>query len=304
MTHGSAQDLVVRGRVVESVDSAWVAGATVHLGTHSPFFTTADGQFEFTGVSPGRQTLMVEALGFGTRVVQFRLRRDTTLIVVLDPDPLALDSLLVRSERVTVRGTVRDAESGRRVPKPQVFLRPGFQTMASSAGTFRFRGVPSDREYWLEVEAPGYRPAAIEVTTDGDKDFHITLEADPVAERMMEIQVDHLESRSRRVAMSRRIMDRDALTEAPFRNLYDFLRYRVGRRGRFKVDCLFIDETREFDTSVLQFFKTGDIQRVEVYGTSKIARIYTRRYMAGKVGRQPTYRPILYMPGTNYPICH
>ena len=60
---GSAQEVVVRGRVVESADSAWVAGATVHLGTLPPYFTTSDGRFEFTDVRTGGETLTVEALG-------------------------------------------------------------------------------------------------------------------------------------------------------------------------------------------------------------------------------------------------
>jgi len=87
-----AQQAVLSGRVVEQTQLVPVAWATVRLAG-ADFSTDADGRFRFTGVAPGRLTLFVDAYGYAPFSTELTVRGDTTVQVVLEPVPIALDSL-------------------------------------------------------------------------------------------------------------------------------------------------------------------------------------------------------------------
>jgi len=183
------QEFTVMGLVVERTQTSWIGGAAVRLSGSPPFYTNVGGAFQFTGVTPGPHTITVEAMGYHTRSMDVVIRADTALLIEMDPDPVVLDSLLVRAANITIRGEILDAQTRQRVLYAQVTVQPDFSTVGAISGQFRIRNVPVGRAVTVLAEAVEYLPARIALITAADTALTIELDPDPVGIRLLAEQV-------------------------------------------------------------------------------------------------------------------
>jgi hypothetical protein len=302
------QQVTVTGLVVERTQSSWIGGATVRLSGSPPFFTDLDGAFQFTRVTPGRHTLTVEAMGYRTRSVELEIRSDTALTIELDPDPILLDSLLVRSGNVRIRGEILDAQTGRGVPYAQVSVIPGLSTVGAINGYFNVKGVPIGRAVTVLVEAIEYLPARIALITEADTSLTIVLEHDSVGIKLLAQQVEKLESRSHSIPYTTDVIDRKDMALYPGWTTYEIVQARLkmiryGRRIRDDNPiCLFIDDRLQLHVAVLWALWAGEVERVEIYDRGGMVRAYTKRFVVGLGSKKPG--PMLYFKGGfGPPVC-
>jgi len=293
-----AQQVTVVGMVVERTQSSWIGGATVRLSGSPPFFTDLDGAFRFTRVTPGRHTLTVEAMGYQTWSMDLAIRADTALLIEMDPDPILLDSLLVRAGDIRIRGEILDAQTGQRVLYAQVTVQPGFSTIGAISGQFTIRRVPIGRAVTVLVEAIEYLPARIALITEADTSLTIELEPDPMGIRMLAQQVQKLETRSRSVAYRKSVIDREDLAFYPGRTAYDIVEARL-RTVRFgsnplgmteggtRPQCIFIDDVQLQHLDLLYGLMAGEVERVEIFDRGGMIRVYTKRFVVGLLGKEP-----------------
>ena len=282
---GWAQGITVTGLVVERTRSSWIGGATVPLSGSPLFFTDLDGTFRFTGVTPGRHTLFVEAMGYQTRSQEMVIRADTAFTVEMDPDPIRLDSLLVRAGNITIRGEILDASTGQRVLFAQVTVQPDFSTVGAISGHFTVRRVPVGRAVTVLVEAVEFLPARIALITEADTSLTVEMEPDPVGIRMVAEQAQKLEARSRGQPYRRRVLGEDRLALLPSWTMYE-----VGSR-ELKMS------KRSWNRGGVRGGRPsgpGEVARVEIYDDGGMVRIYTKRYLVSLLGKEPG--PMFYTP--------
>jgi len=296
-----AQGITVRGTVVERAQESWVGGATVRLSDLPPYFTDLDGRFRFSGVTPGRHTLTVEAMGYETRWLELVISADTAIVVEMDPDPIVLDSLLVRVGSITIRGEILAAEDGQRVLHAQVTVLPGFPTTGAISGFFTIHNVPGGRAVTVLVESVGYLPARIALITEADTTLTVELEPDPVGLRMLANQVEKLEVRSRGIPFPRRVFGQEELGRYPGWPVHDIVDTQLalfGRRAlrlsnRSTHPCLFVDDVQLMHSAFLWGLMAGEVERVEIYDRGRMIRVYTKRFLVRTLGKEPG--PIVYM---------
>ena len=301
---GQAQQVTVTGLVVERTQASWIGGATVRLSGSPPFFTDLDGVFRFNRVTPGRHTLTVQALGYQARSLEVEIRSDTTLTIEMDPDPILLDSLLVRSGNIRIRGEILDAQTGQRVLFAQVTVTPGFSTVGAVSGEFTVRRVPTGRAVTVLVEAVEYLPARIALITEADTSLTIELEPDPVGIRLIAQRVQKLETRSNSLPISKKVIDREDMALTPGWSIYDMIRVRLTGRGNQwsdrlseapeRLSCLIIDEVEVRYTAFLWGLTAREVERVEIFGNGKMIRVYTKRFLIGQMGRIVRPRPLIW----------
>jgi hypothetical protein len=298
------QQVTVTGMVVERTQSSWIGGATVRLSGSPSFFTDLDGAFQFTRVTPGRHTLTVEALGYQSRSVELEIRADTILLVEMDPDPILLDSLLVRAGSITIRGRILDAETGQGVLYAQVAVEPGLSTTGALSGSFTLRGVPRGRAVTVLVQAVEYMPARIALITDADTTLTIELDPDPVGIRIVAEQVKKLHTRSNSIPFPRSVIDREDLIQYRGGTAYEITEARLRTvrysrnplgltRGGTTPQCIFIDDVQQLDLGLFWSISAGELERIEIFDRGGMIRAYTKRYVVSLLGRPAP--PILYM---------
>lgn len=305
----AAQGLTVSGVVIESTRGARVAGATVRLGDQRSFFTDLDGAFHFTDVPAGLHAMVVEAYGYRPRTLSLNLRSDTTLRVELEPAPIELDTLAVDLDNVTVRGTVRDAETNLPILVAQLLVYPGGRSVGAISGRFRLENVPAGHPITLVVEAMEYLPARLSLVPEGDTTLAIPLETDPVALRMVQQQVKRLEVRAQAVPVSLTALNREDLERHVYLNVLDVIRQRAprsvpredkdiwGRRG-----CYFLDDSK-VPLDVFQGLRPEQIERIEIFGRGSMIRVYTRRYVH-RLAREGQLTNPGYITGLGSIICY
>jgi hypothetical protein len=310
---GEAQQITVTGVVVERTQSSWIGGATVRLSGSPPFFTDLDGAFRFSGVIPGPHTLTVQALGYQTLSAEVVVRADTVLVVRMDPDPIVLDSLLVRAGNIRIRGEVLDAGTGQRVLFASVRVEPGFSSVGAVSGSFTIKKIPVGRPVSLIVEAVEYLPARIALITEADTSLTIRLEPDPVGIRMLELQAEKLQVRSSAIAYSRKVLDKEELARWSSWSVFEIVERQlstIGRRRSARLDtdagppkCLFIDDRQQMFWEFLWGLWPGEVARIEFFDRGEMVRIYTKRYLLRLQGRDPP--PLIYMKaGIMGTVCH
>ncbi len=309
-----AQQVTVTGLVVERTQASWIGGATVRLSGSPPFFTDLDGAFRFNRVTPGHHTLTVQALGYQTRSVELEIQADTTLLIEMDPDPIVLDSLLVRTGNIRIKGDIRDAQTGRRVLYAQVTVRPGFSTVGAISGRFTVKKVPIGRAVTVLVEAVEYLPARIALITEADTSLTIGLEHDSVGIRLLAQKVQALEARSNSIPYRRRDIDKEEMVRYAGWTIHEIVQRQLsmmsfGRSGRNRArmpdepQCLFIDDRQQMHFAFLWGLSAGEVERVEIYDRGGMIRVYTKRFVVGLGAKQ--LPSILYMKvGLQRPVCH
>ncbi|MFH1762612.1 MAG: carboxypeptidase regulatory-like domain-containing protein [Gemmatimonadota bacterium] len=285
----------VSGQVVEEIHSTWIGGATVRLTERPVFITGSDGGFRFNGVTPGPHTLTVEAMGYRSRAFTLVIRADTILRVEMEVDPIRLDSLLVEAGKITLRGSVADGVTGRRVPEARVRAGSLYEVFTNAGGSFRIKNLPRGYSIPILVEAYKYLPARLSLITERDTTLAVELDPDSLGIRLFAAKTRELEIRTAAVPLSVLALNRHYLERSPNRSAYDVIRWRIGRD--FTTSCLFIDEVKQFETRILDSYDAGEIERIEVFERGRMVRVYTQWFVATNLGTSKTFPRILFLPG-------
>lgn len=289
----SAQQVTVSGTVVEAARSSWIRGATVQLSGSQPYFTDLDGRFRFSGVTPGRHTLSVQAYGYRPWSTEVVIRSDTTLQVEMEPDPIVLDSIVVEAKDVTIKGKVFDAATGKRILGARVTVYPDGRTKEAHRGDFTIYHVPAGRVTTVVVEAVERLPARIALITESDTTLTVELEVDSVGVRMIAQEDERLEGRAQSVPLAMTAIGPEDLARREMTPIMDMLRSRVSHRyldrtfhRRLTTPCLFIDDRRASGEEIETLY-AGEVNRVEVYGHGEMIRVYTTQYVASMAPLMP-----------------
>jgi hypothetical protein len=146
----AARPNVLTGKVTDRYSGQPVAGATIKAGDTAGI-TAADGAYRLEGV-PKDATVEISADGYAALTQP--LEKMTTLNPVLRPDVL--------------KGKLVDANTGAPVARATLIATPTADTdsvalerLDAGSGDFRLEGVPE--QGFIQVLAPGYRKATIEI---------------------------------------------------------------------------------------------------------------------------------------------
>jgi hypothetical protein len=296
----AAQQVTISGVVTERSQSLRLSRATIRLSEIATAYTDRDGRFQFSGVSPGRYTLLLQAFGYRSRSIELQVRADTSLTVELEPDPVPVDSLVVRGETVTIRGRVRDAESGLKVLQAEITLDPGARAMGALSGDFTLEKMPKHQPFRIRVDAIEYLPAFVELTPARDTTLHIALTIDSVALRLIAQQRRRLQSRFQALPHSLKALNRDEISRTVTASIGELIRHNLPHgtaqdRPPYRVDaCIFFDDV---PATFQDLVNTPPqlIDRVEILGyRGKMIRVYSKRYVASLMKR-PSLPPLLMM---------
>jgi hypothetical protein len=265
------------GRVVEFGGRSGIAGAAVNGPGLPQTLTQADGRFTIT-VPRGERTFTISAPGYHTRELSLVVRRDTSLIIELEPQPFQLESLTVRARTITVRGVLTDQTTGKTIFDADVIVAGTREGSSNLIGSFKVRRVPAGTPVNVEARAIGYLPFTSTMTIDRDTTMRIALAPDPLAMRMLEQQVQRLEVRTRGLPFARDTWTRADLERYPISTVADLLRTRFRRTS---VPCLFIDDQdRSFGSEeIIKTYLVDELDRIEVIDRGTMVRMYTRRYI-------------------------
>ncbi len=149
---------IVRGRVFDATERPAQGAAVVLvdgegaalIADENRVETTADGRFEFAGLSPGNLRLAVSLKGHRTLVTAV--------------DPTVAEQRIDLGLGAAVKGVVRDASTGRPLQSFQVRLENDVmfmtRTRQDAKGEFELVGLEPG-EYLLLVTAAGYQPGVL-----------------------------------------------------------------------------------------------------------------------------------------------
>jgi hypothetical protein len=291
-----AQQITISGVVVERSESVPVAGATVRVLGFGPYSTDLNGRFQIRHLAPGPYTVSVEAIGYRSFSLEIVVRADTTLQLELERDPVVLDSLIVRSETVTIKGSIRDAATGLKLLHGQVTINPGARTVGSLSGNFTLEKVPRGSAITIFVEAIEYLPARIDLVAESDTTVNVPLKIDSVALRLIAQQVERIERRSQAVPYSIDVLNRDDIRRAGVLSIGELVKRRlpigvIPERPPYPDICVIFDEARVRFERLLGT-PPELIERIEIFGyDAKMIRVYTKTYVARLIGETiPTIR--------------
>jgi hypothetical protein len=302
-----AQAVTVSGIVVEREQPTPIGGAVIRLTGFPQTTTDLDGRFRLDQVMPGRYTLSIEAFGYIDRSLELLIRADTTLRLELDPDPVVLDSILVSTGTVTIKGNIRDGASGLKlVSAAQVTVYPGARTVGAMSGSFTLQDIPRDRPISLLIEAFEYLPARVELVAQRDTTLDVALAIDSVAMRMIAQQVRRIVVRAQAIPLSIRDMGRDEIRRSVVMSLGEFiarsLRVLPDQLPGLLDECVFYDDMRR-EIEDLIHLPPESIERVEIFGfRGRMVRVYSRKYVASLMGGRRLV-PITFMEGGRATVC-
>jgi hypothetical protein len=293
----AAQQATVSGRVVESGTRTGILGAAIELPGRVPALTGADGTFEITGVASGSYTLRVEALGYARASLDLVVSGDTALTIELDRAPIELDSLVVESRDVTVKGEVRDKVRDIGLLNAEVYTSTGFAKQTDGGGRFSIGDVPANVPLVILVEEFGYLPLTTTIVPENDTTIRFELVDDPVVTRMIEHEMTRIAERAgeKRYPFEPTIQ-RDELLRSRNGSLKGVIR----RRYRRPIGCWVLDERRypfEVLDNVLEGMRPDEVEHIDAlwYGRGKsslLIRIYTRDFVRRMIGRPDLLVPL------------
>jgi hypothetical protein len=297
----------ITGRVVEFGTRTGIRAAEVVIADVGRVISNADGNFRLPRVPHGVRVLVVTALGYDARELTIDVQGDTTLLIELEPQPIRLDSLTVRSQ-ITVRGKVIDRVSRKPIEAAEVLFTGNRQTSTNAAGNFRLRRVPTGAQIGVMVRALEYLPAEVSFPPERDTTLTFELAVDPLGRQLLAEQVKRLEIRSRSVAQYRRDQWDRAELQRYRGTVTDLMKTRFGRAG---VSCLFIDDlpvavpagriSTGAANQIVETYFADELQRVEIFNKGTMVRLYTRRYLARMGGKE--LRPITLIITPLGPVC-
>ena len=295
----AAQQVTVQGRVVEAGTRTGISRAEVRVGD-ARVLSETDGGFRITRVPRGRALIRAAAFGYHAREFSIDVNGDTALLVELEPQAVPVDSLVIQTGDITVRGRVYALATDDPIGDAAITVR-NRSTSSNLAGSFKVTRVPRNTPVTVEVGAVAFLPVTLTITADRDTTIRVGLAPDPVGQAMLDAAVSRIEVRSRAVPFTRDQWNRSQLTQFP-RTIEDLLLQRYGRR--INPSCIFVNdiEMSLAGPQLLQTYYTDELERVEVFNRGTMVRLYTRRYVA-KQSEGVKLRPILLVMGMRRPMC-
>lgn len=302
-----AQRVTVSGVVVEQSDSTPIAEAGIRLSDTPLAITDERGRFDIPGVAPGRYVLSVEALGYVAREIELDLRADTTLRIELIPDPIDVEGLVV--EGVTIRGNLRDAESGLRLLTGRVTLQPDARSVTTTNGRFTLKQVARGSDVMLVAEAMEHLPTRVEFVVDNDTTVDIMMAVDSVALRLLDRQAQRIARRAESMPWSVNELERDDIRRVRVPSIGELVRRQLPPGvADWKYPyvggghCIMLDDS-PVQFAVLLGVPAELIERVEIYGQSgRLISVYSKRYVASLMGK-PALPPIRYSENGMSTVC-
>lgn len=278
--------LSVAGIVLEEDGGTPVESASVLLAGQR-VATAGSGMFIITDVAPGDYTLVVEALGYIRYEVDLVLRADTTLRIVLAPQPVSLEAVVVRG--ITISGTIHDAETGLRVLGGSVTVEPGEREDGATNGRFSVSGVPPGRVA-VTARVLEYLPSRVEFDASRDTVLRFDMVVDSVAIRMIERQVQRLADRAEEVPMRVTAVNRRDIELLGFPSAFHVLRHHIPNvvpsSPPWPDVCILLDEAPTSIGAMIGL-QAELIERIEIFGfRASGIRVYTKRYVARLMGQR------------------
>jgi hypothetical protein len=301
---GAAQSrFVVEGRVLEARTGTPIPNAAVDLDGRPVMLTSAEGTFRFEQIEPGGYALRVVALGYAPSDLFLVIRRDTTLVIELEIDPLRLDTVAVEGRRVDMRGRVKEKGSDLDLFRAEV-LYLNRRTETGVAGGFRLRDVPAGVPLPIAIRAFGYLPLQSTIVPVEDTTFVFELEPDALVQRMITVEVDRLKERSGPFLTSiMRPIDRAELLRRRNWTVLDVIKSEYSQFVS-RVRCILIDDVQNYNgLDALALYLPDELERIEVLERGAMLRIYTREYIKRMLGGGIRLQKPLYVGFTNPPLC-
>ncbi len=197
---------------------------------------------------------------------------------------------------VPVSGQVVDRSTGQPLAGAFVEL-PGSrqEALSDEQGRFTFRRVRPG-EHAVVVSLLGYADLERTVAVAaGQPALSLALEPDPVVLEGLTVNLNVLEQRRNRVAVSSRAYDRTQIRRSAARNMEAFVRGPGGvpavtcrrafadacvySRGRFEPVAVYLDEMPIYSLDHLTAIQPEEVERVEVYQNGRQVRVYTSWFM-------------------------
>lgn len=291
------------GRVVERGGRTGIAGAEIRIGSRQ-VLSAVDGRFVVDDLPLGSHTVKVSAYGYSPREISLRLVADTSIVVELDPAPVALDPLIVEGRTITIRGEVYERGDDRGLLDVEVRIEPDHEMYTNAAGRFELEDIPAGQQLRFSVRAFGYLPIASVLSAFEDTTLVIHLEVDPLVQRMIQRQVDRIEERAHPfITTVMPVMDREYLLRNQNATALDLIRRRYGMfLGR--IACILIDDRQSYNgLAELAHFLPEELERIEVLKRGKMLRIYTRDYIRRRLGEEGELPMPVYVEYVDPPLC-
>jgi hypothetical protein len=293
------------GRVVDQ-DRLPISSADVRVEGRSGATTDANGFFRFDNIPAGPVQLFVTALGYEDFSLTFELRSDTALYIQLLPSAIVLDPVEAATRRVTVSGRVIDAGT-RLGTRAMVFLRPGTAADETDlTGRYRIRNAPAGPGSRVMVESFGYLPQVVELLSDRDTAIDFRLEPDPVAQAMINHQVQRLRDRGEALRLDVEGIERGPAFMSG--TVWNVLRQNYHIRGAYSY---FLDEEcLRYPQRVLNSTPAHEVSYIEIIDrkgwspmTAEMVRIYTRGFVRDMVLRHQDVGDLFVSRGLRPPGC-
>lgn len=197
---------------------------------------------------------------------------------------------------VPLSGQVVDRSTGQPLAGAFVELAGSrLEALADEQGRFTFRKVRPG-EHTLTASLLGYAELERTVTVAaGQPALSLALEPDPVVLEGLTVNLNVLEQRRNRVAVSSRAYDRTQIRRSAARNMEAFVRGPGGvpavscrrafadacvySRGRFEAVVVYLDEMPIYSLDHLTTIQPEEVERVEVYQNGRQVRVYTSWFM-------------------------
>jgi hypothetical protein len=282
----------VQGRVLDRESKNPIAGATVQLLGFGRQIAGADGAFRFSGVPEGRLRINAQMLGYEARDVTVNVRGDVTVTIELEIEPITIDSLVVGARNINIRGRVVERGTGKAIEHAYVLIRPNFETRTRADGSFRLKKVPAGRDVSLAIEALTFMPTGARFETDRDTTLIFELDPDPVGRKMVAMQLQKLEQRTRGLPFARTRIERAELEQIPG-DMQEFIRFRLSAYAYANrpMPCIFYDDRQIMLREELNTILVSDLYLVELIDRGTMLRMYSRqhneRMLRGKARTAP-----------------
>ncbi len=299
---------VVEGRVFDAGGGAAVRNAIIDLRGHGSTLTSEGGYFRFEDVRSGAYTLRVDAFGFAVDSLSLDVAADTTLVISVRYQPLALDPVIVEPRLIDIVGRVRDPTRDMAVVDAEVFTNQVEGVITGPHGRFEVEDVLADVPLRVVVQALGYVTLDTIFVPDEEVRYQFDLLPDPRVEALIDTQALRIHDRDSPTgtAMLQPIDRQRALEYAGNHTVATMLEWEYGDRIN-RVACTLVNEVPwlfDWQPSTLTQILPEDIQRIEFLFAGKMMRIYTREFMREMISRDvelrtPVYVERLYID----PIC-
>lgn len=242
-----------------------------------------------------------------------RSKRFTALVAVLVSAAAAAGPAAAQQEAapsaVPVSGQVVDRSTGQPLAGAYVEVAgTHLEALTDEQGRFTFRKVRPG-EHTVAVSLLGYAELEHKLTVAaGLPALALAVEPDPVVLEGLTVNLNVLEQRRNRIAVSSRAFDRTEIRRSAAVNMEAFVRGRGGvqavgcrrsfadscvySRGRFEPVAVFLDEMPIHSLDHLTAVQPEEVERVEVYQNGRQVRVYTSWFMEQVARGRPWVNPV------------